>query len=226
MKKKGEARKIIKLILLYIAGFVAMYIAFNYLTNNQLIWAAIAILFILHTVTCSGIENRIKSIASKLDVTVDDLKSDIGYDPIHYLGMGNIRPKHVDCDTLETKDITTGNIYIADCIRIMRKGNTPYLVIKEWGDEDQTVIGIDELKELIDFLKQNELNLGNITEEEFIIKEIAKREKYIKESEEYKKNKGDKYIIPDEEIENDIKRKEREIAELKKWLEELPGNLY
>jgi len=220
---KGVAWGTIKSTLLGIAIIVAIIIAIEYLSSIQLLWVAIIFIVVL----ISAERNRISSIAAKLGYIEKDkeqlIKSITDYDFME-IRSDQIKSRIIDSDGIFVKNIIADDMNIANCIRIVRKGDEPYLYIYGNNEADGTVIGIKELRQLLILLKAKELVLGEITEEDFILKAIAERKKWIEELVEYKEEKlkeGKEYSWPD----SDINKIEKEIEQLQKWLEELRQNL-
>jgi hypothetical protein len=90
--------------------------------------------------------------------------------------VDQIRSRYMRSDGIDVKNILADGIHIADCIKIIRVGDIPYLVISENIEEGGTVIGISELRRLLISLKQKELNLEDISEGEFILNKIEEME--------------------------------------------------
>ena len=111
------------------------------------------------------------------------------------------------------------NITIANCIRIINKASTSYIVIYTYNDEGELVENAIEVGALMNFLQDRFIDLGFITEEELIENEIAKRKQDIKI---YQENIKDKHINGFEWWWDDyIQKIYQEIDELNKWLEHL-----
>jgi hypothetical protein len=230
LKKWWSKESGVKVFLQIIAMFAALYIVFNYLTNIQLIWAAIAILVILTSLDSSKMDRRIQNIASKLDIVDEALEDKLGFDKVDlsvYHGLGLIRPKDIECDTIETKNITTDEIHIADCFKIIRKGDRPYILIYDDDEYYGTAIGINELRELLKLLIKKELNLDDINEQKFILRTIKEKEELI---EKWNKMKTDDDYKDDDDmlngIDKDIQKFKNEIDELNKWSEKISENDY
>jgi hypothetical protein len=214
--KENNVIKWIKYILTSLAIIAAIIIAIEYLSSIQLLWVAILCLAILFSYDLDKLRNDVFSTRGKLGDwnifrSTVDTDDDIKMYKYRNISVKELFSNKIISKKLETEQLRLRNLKIINC------SGLSYVVFYDEKGTERILIGIEELSDLLLYLKyKNKYTAKDIfeahkqitSEQNFISISITKREKLLKE---YKEDNAEDFEI--EEI-------EREISQLKKLLEQ------